>query len=375
MKFLSPFLACFIVLFIGYFPSGAQVPVNTETDSLLAGMSKTLRWKIVYSSIDRGRNGIPSLKTKVFHSENADTFSAAMVHLPLAAWVLEKASAEKEAGYDLNSTMISEASYGEQMPAYNDPRWPDGRPTLARYLRNMLLLRDAQSYNRLYEYAGQEYLLHTAYQRGLHIRYCRRLGETDENNARHTNPVDFYDGQPRRVYAQSEKYNGNEYPKFPGESVASPSNLVTPESLHGFMISLVFPQTVRSVDRTIDAAQRKFLLRYSSQWPEETEFPLYGRDECPNAFFEALLPEDSMVRVFATGGEEGTQIVESAFVIDTASHVEFLLTVAADAGKVENLENAYALFEYCGNRILEAERKRKKAIFPDLSDFIISYDK
>lgn len=375
MKFLSRLLACFFLFLSGWLPSRAQVAAEQDTDSLLSGMPLTLRWEVIYTCIDRGRNGMPSFKTRQFHSENADTFSASMVHLPLAAWVMEKAAADQESGYDLNSTMITEASFGEQMPAYNDPRWPDGRPSLARYLQNMLLLRDTRSFDRLYEFAGQDYLLQTAHQRGLHIRYCRRYGETDDNNARHSNPVDFYDNRPRRIYAQPERYNGNEYPKFPGETLAVPSNLLTLESLHGFMISLVFPQAVRSADRTLNAAQRNFLLRYSSQWPEETSFPLYGRDECPNAFFEAFFPDDSRVRVFATGGEEGTQIVESAFVIDTAAHVEFLLTVAADAGKTEEIENAYTLMEYCGKRILEAERKRKKAILPDLSGFILSYDK
>lgn len=375
MKFSSRFLAGLMTGLLWVPSARSQMLSDPGLDSLLPGLPKTARYKVLYTRIDRGRNGMPGFTTFSIQSANSDTFSSSMVHLPLAAWVLEKVAAEREAGYDLNSTMITEASFGDQMPAYNDPRWPDGRPTIRRYLTNMLLLRDAAAFNRLYEFAGQAWLLSTAATRGLAIRYVHRLGEADEENARHTNPVDFYDSRAKRIYSRTGQYNGDDYPKFESESKAAFSNILRPESLHAFMISLFFPEAARAEERRLNPQDRLFLLRYSSQWPEETSFPLYGRDECSNAFFESFCPEDSLARIFATGGESGSQVVESAFVIDTTAKVEFFLTVAADAGNMGSIEDAYEMLEYCGHRLLDAERKRPRAVLPDLSRFILSYDK
>ncbi len=54
--------------------------------------------------------------------------------------------------------MITEAEDENQTRVYNDPTTEDGRPTVAHYIKKILLVSDNDAFNRLYEFLGQEYI-------------------------------------------------------------------------------------------------------------------------------------------------------------------------------------------------------------------------
>ena len=87
--------------------------------------------QIIYTQIDRRKNGRPEFTDHYFNINDSSYFyPASTVKLPVAILALQKLNELKIAGLDKNSTMISEADYSGQSEVYTNPSSPDGRPTI-----------------------------------------------------------------------------------------------------------------------------------------------------------------------------------------------------------------------------------------------------
>ncbi len=123
--------------------------------------------QIIYSQIDRRKNGKPEFIDHYFNINDSSYFyPASTVKLPIAILALQKLNELKIAGLDKNTTMISEAGYSGQTEIYNDPSSPDGRPTIEHYIKKILLVSDNDAFNRLFEFLGQEYINNTLHKMG-----------------------------------------------------------------------------------------------------------------------------------------------------------------------------------------------------------------
>ena len=92
--------------------------------------------QIIYTQIDRSRNGRPKFTDHYFNVNPTSYFyPASTVKLPVAILALQKLNELKIKGLDKNSTMITEAGHSGQTEVYNDPSAPDGRPTIEHYIK------------------------------------------------------------------------------------------------------------------------------------------------------------------------------------------------------------------------------------------------
>src|SRR5215203_140436 len=159
--------------------------------------------QIIYSQIDRRKNGKPEFTDHYFNiSDSSYFYPASTVKLPVAILALQKLNELKIAGLDKNSTMISEADHSGQSEVYNDPSTPDGRPTIEHYIKKILLVSDNDAFNRLYEFLGQEYINNTLHKMGYkEVQIIHRLDiSLTEDENRHTNPVRFFDTSGKLIY-------------------------------------------------------------------------------------------------------------------------------------------------------------------------------
>jgi hypothetical protein len=262
------------------------------------------------------------------------------------------------------------------MPAYNDPRWPGGRPSLERYLSNLLLLHESGSFDRIYEFIGQEYLLREFSKKGYAIRYLCRLEPESDEACRRTNPVIFFDESMKPLFRQEMAFNPEPYPAFSGEGPVTEKNLLHLKSLHHLFTSVIYPERVSASERLdISEDDRQFLLINMSRLPAETVFPFHDPatlDE--NAFFAAILPDKPGVRLFNTGGISSNTVIESVFVTDTIHAVEFMLTAAIKLNDSSKMDTALDFLSLLGDLLYDYERGRPRPVKPDLSPFILRYD-
>src|SRR6266496_3068921 len=150
--------------------------------------------QIIYTQIDQKRKGKVVLTDHFFNVNDKYFYPASTVKLPIAFLALQKLKKLRQKGLDKYTSMITEAAYSGQTEVYNDPTSPDGRPTIAQYIKKILLVSDNDAFNRLYEFLGQEYINKTLQEMGYNdVQIIHRLSiflSEDEN--RHTNPVNFY---------------------------------------------------------------------------------------------------------------------------------------------------------------------------------------
>src|SRR5258705_5745266 len=183
------FLADLLKLHPAYFQSVLSNPDN--------------KVQIIFTQIDRRKNGKPEFTDHYFNVNDSSYFyPASTVKLPIAILALQKLNELNIAGFDRNTTMISEADYSGQSEVYNDPSTPDGRPTIEHYIKKILLVSDNDAFNRLYEFLGQEYInntLHTMGYREVQIVHRLDISLSEDEN-RYTNPVRFFGTSAKLIY-------------------------------------------------------------------------------------------------------------------------------------------------------------------------------
>lgn len=369
---------------------------------------KAYNVQVIYTTVDRGANGIAVLKNYYFNVNAGRYFyPATATALPLAILSLQKLEELKPNGIDQHSTMLTETAYPGQTAVYNDPGTPDGKPSIDQYLKRMLIGDDEAALDRLYEFTGQQYLNDQLRQKGYPAaRIVEQLGtalSTEED--RHTNPVSFVGPGNKLLYHQPPQYNntnlvsttdslGRAY--YKGEEILhramsfSGRNRISLEDLHNILVSLVFPNKVTAAQRfAITEEDKKYLMKYMGQLPSETAFPPYRDDSlqyfpaCNKYLLYGAAPGPLLanVRIFNKAGAGFGNLTDVAYIIDTDKKIEFFLSaiiycnsdgiLADDHYEYETI--GLPFMKHLGQVIYEYELGREKKNLPDLKEFMFDY--
>lgn len=397
---------------------------STRTDSFLEDLlmqypmffdtvlqnRKVWNVQLIYTQVDKGANGIAALKNYYFNLNSARYFyPASTVKFPVCILALQKLNELKIDGLSRNSTMITERAYTGQTSVYNDPTTPYGNPSIAQYIKKILMVSDNDAFNRLYEFLGTEYINDELHKKGYgDVQILHRLSlplSPDEN--RHTNPVKFLDARGNALYDQPMQFNRTLYPARndslgkgfvrDGQMVNEPmdfseKNRISLEDLHTIMISLVFPNKVaRSQRFKITEADRNFLLKYMSQLPTESTFPPYAEEmesywPAYSKFLlfgseKGALPKN--IRIFNKTGTAYGQLTDVAYIVDHEKKIEFFLSATIYCNNDDIINDDHydydtiglPFMKHLGQVIYDYELKRARKVIPNLSSLIFSYDK
>jgi len=362
--------------------------------------------KIIYTQIDRKADNSPVFKNYYFNIDSKQYFyPASTVKMPTAVLALQKLNDLKIPHLDKNSTMITDAAYSREDAVYNDPNSPDGRPTIANYIRKIFLVSDNDAFNRLYEFLGQEYINTTLHKMGYdsaQVLHRLNISRTEEEN-RHTNPVKFYDTsaqiiyeqplvksrlvyQPRTTLLGKGYLNGGQVVNQPFDF--SKRNRFALSDLHSILQSIIFPKAVSKQQRFhLSNDDYEFIYRYMSMKPSESEFPQY--DSSYNGAYSKFLMYSGKgdiepdIRIFNKEGDAYGFLTDVAYIVDFKNNVEFFLSASIYCNSDGIFNDDHYDYETVGlpfmknlGRILyqyELHRKRKRT--PDLSPFKIGKEK
>lgn len=374
-------------------------------DSLLKQNDKW-RIQIIYTQIDRTANNFPVLTDHYFNlNANEYFYPASTVKMPTALLALQRLNELNVPGLDKNTTMITDAAYSGQDAVYNDPNSPDGRPTIANYVKKIFLVSDNDAYNRLYEFLGQEYINDHLHQMGydsVQIIHRLNISRTEDQN-RHTNPVRFYDTTARLVYEkpllnsqmihqQRKTFLGEGYQS--GETIVhqpfdfSKKNRFTLAHLHSVLQSIIFPEAVRKEQKFgLTDDDYRLVYKYMSMKPGESLSPQYD-SSYSEAYSKFLMyggkgkMEDG-IRIFNKEGDAYGFLTDIAYIVDFKNNVEFFLsaTIYCNSDGIFNddhydYENVGLPFmKNLGRVIYDYELKRTRKQVPDLSKFRFDYTK
>ena len=396
---------------------------STKTDSLLVGLlrqypeffnivnknKKKLNVQIIFTQIDRDKNGVPNLTNYYFNADEKRYFyPASTVKLPVCMLALQRLNELKIKGLNLNSTIITGQGTSDQTAVFNDPTTFDGKPTIANYIKKILMVSDNDAYNRLFEFLGRKYIndvLHKLGYKEVQLLHRLQIPLSAEQNSK-TNPVTFYDYYNNILYKQPLQIDSTKYLLrndsigecyYSGDSVVehpmdfSKKNRISLQSLHSILISLVFPKQVVDAKKiNLTDIDRNFVLKYMSQWPTESVFPPYSADSA--IFYPAygkflLLGSEKgtapkNIRIFNKIGEAYGQLTDVAYIVDFDKKVEFFLsaTIYCNGDDILNKDKydyeaiGLPFLKHLGEIMYEYNLKRPKTFLPDLSNFKFNYD-
>lgn len=425
IKFLSFLIPLYILFFISCSSvksvtvpatdiktKAAFGPVN---DTLLTGIlarypqyfdtvlqqKKDLNIQIIYTRIDRKNNGNPQLTHYYYNVDPARYFyPASTVKMPVALLALQKLNELKVAGLDKTTTFITESGTPEQTKVFNDATTPDGRPTIAHYIKKIFLVSDNDAYNRLYEFLGQEYIntnLHNMGYDSVQIVHRLSVPLTEAQN-RTTNPVFFCDTTGRIIYRQPLVKSNMAYQKRTnlmgkgyysgGKLVNAPfdfsaKNKLTLPDLHSMLQSVMFPETVNPKQRfNLTAEDYRFLYQHMRMYPRHSLYPSYD-SSYTDAYVKFLLyggkgSIDDNIYIFNKVGDAYGFLIDAAYVADVKNNIEFMLsaTIHCNPDGIYN-DDQYAyetigfpFLKNLGQVIYDYEKNRERPNLPRFDDFL-----
>ncbi len=365
--------------------------------------------QIIYTQINRRANGKPDFTNHYFNVNPAKYFyPASTVKLPIVLLALQKLHELKDKGIDRNTTMLSETAFSGQTAVFNDPTSPDGKPSIAHYIKKVLLVSDNDAYNRLYEFLGQQYINAEMKKKGyddVQILHRLNIFLTEPEN-RHTNPVKFYDNTGKLLYEQPEQnstmkyaarkdslglgyYSGGKLKNGPMDF--SKKNRLGLEDLHKIVMSIVFPEKVKAGERfNFTEEDRRFVLQYMSQYPTESLYPPYAADTvnywptyCKFLFYGAEQTKpDENIRIFNKPGDAYGHMIDAAYLVDYKNKIEFFVSAIIycnsdgilNDDKYDYKTIGKPFMKNLGRVIYDYELKRAYKMKPDLSPVLFTYD-
>lgn len=361
------------------------------------------RVQIIYTQIDRDAENRPHFTSYSYRLNQDEYFyPASTVKLPTAALALKKINRLARPGLTRDTIMLTGSAADYQMEATVDETSVTGLPSVAQYVRKVLLVSDNDAFNRLYEFLGQDEVNEAMRAKGFSgTRIVHRLEtvlDTEQN--RWTNPVRFLDAGTT-VYQQPDARSDVDWlapePQLLGvaevvgdELLERPKDFAEKnefplQDLHDTVMALMFPDSVpeaRRFDLTED--DYRFLRRYMSMYPGESGIRAYSDSfNYPEGYVKFLMyggsePEiPDTIRIFNKVGDAYGFLTDAAYVVDFEHGIEFILaaTVYTNENQTFN-DNQYEYDEIglpflrdLGQAIFEFESDRPRQHAPDLSEF------
>ena len=371
--------------------------------------SDKYRLQILYTQIDRDKKNNPKFKTFGYRISNTEYFyPASTVKFPASALALEKINNLNIKGLTKSSPMLTGAEFQKHTPMMKDSTAESSLPSVAHYIKKILMVSDNDAFNRLYEFIGQEAFNETLHQKGYgNTRIFHRLqvGMNKEQNRR-TNPIKFMSGN-EITYQQpmviSEKNYSSPTPISIGKGYMQNDSIVnTPFDFtdknfyplidqQAILKAILFPASVEPKKRfNLTEDDYKFLYKYMSQMPTESTYPKYDNAEFYPTYCKFLMYGSGKndvvnpnMRIFNKVGDAYGFLLDNAYIVDFEKDVEFMLTTVLlcnndqifNDDKYDYDTIGFPFMKNLGKLIYEYELTRPRKIKADLSRFKLGYDK
>jgi hypothetical protein len=160
---------------------------------------------------------------------------------------------------------------------------------------------------------------------------------------------------------------------------------------HAFLKTLLFPEHSDPKGAfNLTAEDYAFIYQYMSQLPTETSYPPYSSD---TAYFDAYCkfllygqeknPIPRNIRIFNKVGDAYGYLIDNAYIVDFENKVEFMIAAVINVN-TDGIYNdgvyaydslGFPFFKNLGRLIYDYELKRDRKHKPDLSKFVMSYDR
>ena len=364
--------------------------------------------QVIYTEINRDKKNRPVFHHYYFNYDRDLYFNpASTVKLPLALLALEKLNTLTKYGITKHTAIQFDSSYPGQKILFRDSTAANGLPSIAHLIKKAFLISENDPYNRFYQFIGQRNINKSLHKKGYPgVLITRQFMGFSEDQNRHTNGVRFIKPDGSLIYSQPPAYNrdsfnfkssakiGKGYLNRNDSLVMEPfdftkHNKISLGDLQQILQSVLFPASVLAQQRFhLSSDDYKFIYQMLSQYPSETSYPKYDTtlfyDSYVKFFFSGKghqLP--SHIRVFNKVGWAYGFMTDVSYVADFKNKVEFMLsaTIYVNSDEIVNDNKydyealGYPFMSALGQTIYRHELARRRNYKPDLSNFLINYER
>ena len=358
--------------------------------------------QIIYTQINRDKKNNPSFRQFSYHVNDKVYFCPASTSkLPVSLIALEKINSIKKV--DKFTQMHFDSAYSCQRKEVKDTIVPDSILCVANYIKKIMLVSDNNSYNRLFEFIGQQAINERLWEMGFKkTSIIQRFNNCNANDNRFTNPMSFIDLKGKVFYSQPLVENKNVL-KNPlgnvlkgigfindsGKFVPQPRdftyyNNLPLQDLHDIMLRTMFPKAFPKKQRfNLSDDDYSFLYKYMSMYTRESEIPKYHRlDWYPDNLKKYLMfgtdsfknLTDTTIRIFNIVGRMSGFLTDCAYIVDFKNNVEFIVaaTIYTNQSGIFDMANyryksiGFPFLQELGQTIYKYELTRPKKYMPNL---------
>ena len=380
---------------------------DSITKKVLASPN-TYRFQLVYTTIDRDKNGVPHFTNYTLHADAENYFNpASMVKMPLAFLAMEKLYELNQPGVNKFTTMQFDSNYQRQVPMTADSSAQNKKPSIAHFIKRAFLISENDPYNRLYQFVGQGPTNQKLIAKGYTSTKITRqfMGYTEDQN-RHTNGINFVDEKGLPILKLAPQYNkdsfqfgapiliGDAHWNSKDEVVKTPfdftrHNNISLVDMQKMLQAVLFPASVPKQNRfNMTEADRLFLLQYLSQYPSETDYPKYDSTHFYDSYVKFFFQDSTHampkhIRVFNKVGWAYGFLTDVSYVLDTKNNIDYMLsaTVYVNSDGVVNDSKydeetvGFPFLNKIGTAFYEYELKRPRKHQPKLINQVKQYEK
>lgn len=380
---------------------------DSNAKSVLAN-PETFRYQIIYTQINRDKNGVPRFTNYELKADPNQYFNpASMVKMPLAFLSLEKLHELNKPAVNKYTSILFDSSYQRQVAMYADSSSENKKPSIAHFIKRAFLISENDPYNRMYQFVGQGDINRKLQQKGYgSTRITRQfMGYTEDQN-RHTNGIKFVDDQNKILFEQAPQYNtdnfafgapiliGNAHWNSNDELIQGPfdftkHNNISLEDMRKMLQAIVFPASVPAKSRfNVSEEDRLFLLQYFSQYPSETNFPKYDSEHFYDSYVKFFFQDSTHsmpknIRVFNKVGWAYGFLTDVSYVLDTVNNIDYMLSATVyvnsdgvvNDSKYDETTVGFPFLKQIGNAFYQYELKRPRANKPFLHNQVKQYEK
>ncbi len=350
--------------------------------------------QVIYTQVHRDKNKHVTLQRYALEPPTKRYYyPASLVKLPLAALALEKVNNLKIDNLSKNARLRIDSSHACETKENYDTTSVSGYPSIAQYIKRMLLVSDNNAYSRIYEFLSSAYINKRLHEMGyVNTTINQRLnGACDSTNNRYTNGFTFLDNTSKNIYTQPPAYNsgsiknrathtiiGKAY--MDGNKQLPPkdfrrNNYISFEDENSILLSLIYPHAVKSIKRfNLTEDDYSFLKKYMGMLPRESAHPTYNVKEYPDNYKKYIYfgtagnIQDTSIRSYNIVGRAYGFLADCSYIKDSKTGVEFFLSILIYVNEKDVLNTDDYQYDSIGlpfmtdmgHAIYNYELKRKK---------------
>ena len=373
---------------------GDLLKIKSEDFNTILSAPKKYEIQIIYTQINHQANGQAELIQHQYQLNPKQYFyPASLVKLPLSVLALEKCNLLK---IPSSAAMHTLANHRCQKEINVDSSSIDYQPSIAHYVKKMMLVSDNDAYSRVYEFLGADAIKQRL--SSLELKNTDIIHRFDPscNSADNLyfNPIVFLNqngdtiykqlGSSSKLYAQyrfTKKTKGKAHYNARGKLVRKPKNFtqnnVMPlQEINDFLIALMYPEFVpKDKKLALNEADYNMLLKAMSQYPRESNSPQYNGSSFEDSYKKYLLLADyhdtiktDSLRIFNVVGQSYGWLADCAYFVDHKNKIDFFLSAVIyvnsnqvlNDGRYEYKSIGFPFLSKLGRLIYDYERGRKR---------------